>query len=188
MRSGASFRRVLRFALQHIRVFRSPMGAVAEKRNKLHMPVLARSRREILEPWFRVEVSLYVHHASDRQCIEWVQWHQAILFVKNLRIVEVRRDRPRGSQVRLLALVELRRARLPCSERGGVDSRSSRVDQPRLVLCGAQAREDVACVIPIRGAMRLSQKVLDTSPHSFGRRSPTYRPGLSRRPPRLLWS
>lgn len=107
--------------------------------------------RGILEPRLCFEVPLYIRDATERECVERVQRDEAVLLVKDLRFVGVRRDRPRGVvEVRLSASAGDRAARVPsCIALGGVNARNTRVDELRLVLCGAQAREDVACVVPI---------------------------------------
>ena len=156
VRSGEYFRRVLRFALHEKScVCKSPVGA-AKRKNIRRARALAHSGRGILEPCLRLEVPLYIRHATDRKCVERVQRHNAILFVKNPRFVQARRDRPRCTKVRLPASTEHRTARVPCIALGGVNARSVRVDQLRLVLSGAQARKNVACVIPIRCAISSS--------------------------------
>lgn len=141
---------------EHLCGCRSPVGGAAQRHTYGVRPAVARSRRGILEPWLRAKVLLYIRHAPDRKCVVWVQRHEAILLVKNLRVVQVRRDRPRAGKVRLVANAEHRAARVPCIALGGVDARDTRADQFRLVLCVAQSRKNVACVIPIRGAIRSS--------------------------------
>jgi len=119
------------------------------KSNLRRAPALARSGREILESWLRVEVPFDVRHATERNCVERVQRHEAILLVKYLCFTEVRRDRPRRGEIRLPTTTEHRTALAPCIALVGVNARKACADQLRLVLCGTQSRQDVACVITI---------------------------------------
>jgi hypothetical protein len=121
----------------------------ARQINLRRPPGLARSGREILEPCFRVEVPLHVRHATDWNSVEWVQRHEAISLVKYLLFVQVRRDRPRAGEVRLPNFVDYRTAGVSCIALVVVNASNICVDQLRLMLCGTQSRQDVACVITI---------------------------------------
>lgn len=110
-----------------------------------------------LEPLFRVKVGLDVRHALAGDRVDGMQWHESILLVKHLHLIEVRRNGPRrGIENRSRRRLDIIRL-LPCCCCCCGSSGGSRTCAPRnrsrelpLVLCAAQARQHVTCVVRVR--------------------------------------